>query len=319
MIDPSDVELAAMKKMPLVVRRGGRRDRFRQAARAYSEAEALRVIDAIVTCYTEAMVAHHEETSFRRCAAWPDARSDGQPFADWRTTCLGDRSHDRLQLHIEHLRPGSPPWSTRDAAGSRPPVRTPVPRGIASRRGLRARAAVRVRQAPIDHGRDMPGGCCGSSNAATSWRTAMVAWLRDAGFDLRTRKADGEQFGFSVADGRLQGHIDGVIVGGPEGFAYPALWECKMPATSPGAIWKKRTDSPYCRLRRASGDLPKPISNCTSTRRSSRHSTPTRWRSTPSSCPLTQPGPTHVGSGGQGHHGDRGRDLHRAPSTTRPL
>ena len=55
----------------------------------------------------------------------------------------------------------------------------------------------------------------------------MVAWLRDAGFDLRTRKTDGEQFGFSVADGRLQGHIDGVIVGGPEGFAYPALWENK--------------------------------------------------------------------------------------------
>ena len=27
----------------------------------------------------------------------------------------------------------------------------------------------------------------------------------DAGFDLRTRKADGEQFGFSVAEGRLQG------------------------------------------------------------------------------------------------------------------
>ncbi len=50
---------------------------------------------------------------------------------------------------------------------------------------------------------------------------------QQSGFDLRTRKADGEQFGFSVADGRLQGHIDGVIVGGPEGFAYPALWECK--------------------------------------------------------------------------------------------
>ena len=55
----------------------------------------------------------------------------------------------------------------------------------------------------------------------------MVGWLRDAGFDLRTRKADAEQFGFSVADGRLQGHVDGVVVGGPEGFAYPALWECK--------------------------------------------------------------------------------------------
>ena len=55
----------------------------------------------------------------------------------------------------------------------------------------------------------------------------MVAWLRNAGFDLRTRKPDGEQFGFSVADGRLQGHVDGVIVGGPAPFAYPCLWEMK--------------------------------------------------------------------------------------------
>ena len=55
----------------------------------------------------------------------------------------------------------------------------------------------------------------------------MVDWLRAAGFDLRTRKANGDQFGFSAAGGRLRGHIDGVIVGGPEGFAYPALWENK--------------------------------------------------------------------------------------------
>ena len=55
----------------------------------------------------------------------------------------------------------------------------------------------------------------------------MVEWLRAAGFDLRTRKPSGDQFGFSAVGGRLQGHIDGVIVDGPEGFAYPALWECK--------------------------------------------------------------------------------------------
>ena len=55
----------------------------------------------------------------------------------------------------------------------------------------------------------------------------MVEWLREAGFDLRTRQDDGEQFGFSVANDRLQGHIDGVIVGGPDGFEYPALWENK--------------------------------------------------------------------------------------------
>lgn len=55
----------------------------------------------------------------------------------------------------------------------------------------------------------------------------MVAWLRGAGFDLRTQKPDGGQFGFSDAHGRLRGHVDGVIVGGPEGFRYPALWENK--------------------------------------------------------------------------------------------
>jgi hypothetical protein len=55
----------------------------------------------------------------------------------------------------------------------------------------------------------------------------MVAWLREAGFDVRTRKADGGQFGFADAHGRLRGHVDGVIVGGPEGFQYPALWENK--------------------------------------------------------------------------------------------
>ena len=59
-----------------------------------------------------------------------------------------------------------------------------------------------------------------------------VAWLRGAGFDLYTRKGnrpDGGQFGFSVAGGRIRGHVDGIIAAAPEGFdlAVPALWECK--------------------------------------------------------------------------------------------
>jgi hypothetical protein len=56
-----------------------------------------------------------------------------------------------------------------------------------------------------------------------------VHWLRAAGFDLYTRRSDGEQFGFSVAGGRIRGHVDGILAGGPEiaGLAYPALWECK--------------------------------------------------------------------------------------------
>ena len=39
-----------------------------------------------------------------------------------------------------------------------------------------------------------------------------IEWLRMAGFDLRTRNRYGDQFGFSVAGGRVKGHADGVVV-----------------------------------------------------------------------------------------------------------
>ena len=54
-------------------------------------------------------------------------------------------------------------------------------------------------------------------------------WFKDAGFDLRTVKPDGRQFGFSAADGRFRGHIDGSFASGPDlpGITYPCLWEHK--------------------------------------------------------------------------------------------
>ena len=52
-------------------------------------------------------------------------------------------------------------------------------------------------------------------------------WLRDAGFDLRTEQKDGKQFGFSIANGEIKGHIDGVVCDGPVDMKYPSLWECK--------------------------------------------------------------------------------------------
>lgn len=54
-----------------------------------------------------------------------------------------------------------------------------------------------------------------------------IEWLRKAGFDLRVRNRHGEQFGFSAAGGRVQGHADGVVLAAPNGMAVPALWECK--------------------------------------------------------------------------------------------
>jgi hypothetical protein len=52
-------------------------------------------------------------------------------------------------------------------------------------------------------------------------------WLRDAGFDLRTEDKMGQQFGFSIADDEIKGHIDGVVCGGDVDMGYPCLWENK--------------------------------------------------------------------------------------------
>ena len=56
----------------------------------------------------------------------------------------------------------------------------------------------------------------------------MAEYLRVAGFDLRTAREDGSQFGFSAAGGRIAGHIDGVFLSGPLEIPYPCLWENKI-------------------------------------------------------------------------------------------
>ena len=55
----------------------------------------------------------------------------------------------------------------------------------------------------------------------------MAGILRKAGFDLRTHNTRGRQFEFSLLDGKVKGHSDGVLVEGPAVIFYPALWEHK--------------------------------------------------------------------------------------------
>lgn len=55
----------------------------------------------------------------------------------------------------------------------------------------------------------------------------LIGWIKDAGFTLRDKDRQGRQFGFEDCDGRFSGHFDGVIVEGPSGFEYPALFEAK--------------------------------------------------------------------------------------------
>lgn len=87
-------------------------------------------------------------------------------------------------------------------------------------------------RAPKDEGADFDGRLLRIFGIGHALEDVAVAWLRGAGFDLYTRRGGGEhgeQFGFSVAGGRIRGHVDGVFAGGPTipGMAFPALWECK--------------------------------------------------------------------------------------------
>jgi hypothetical protein len=82
--------------------------------------------------------------------------------------------------------------------------------------------------APKDNGKDFDGLILRVFDAGHQFEDLAIRWLRAAGFDLRTRRRDGGQFSFNVAGGRLRGHIDGVIVGGPDiGLQWPALFEHK--------------------------------------------------------------------------------------------
>ncbi len=62
MIDASEVEREAMRRCLRDLGSAAERIGFLKPIAAYSESEALTVIDAIVTGYTTAMTEHHEAT-----------------------------------------------------------------------------------------------------------------------------------------------------------------------------------------------------------------------------------------------------------------
>jgi hypothetical protein len=69
-------------------------------------------------------------------------------------------------------------------------------------------------------------------------------WLQKAGFEIETHDVYGEAYGFSVAEGQIQGHVDGIIRQVPEELkpleiAVPALWECK---TMNAKSWKETVE-----------------------------------------------------------------------------
>jgi len=88
------------------------------------------------------------------------------------------------------------------------------------------RLVYEVTHAPKD--RDVDADILRVFDAGHQFEALSIRWLRQAGFDLRDRGPDGGQIGFIAAGGRLRGHVDGVILAGPDvGLRWPALWEHK--------------------------------------------------------------------------------------------
>jgi hypothetical protein len=88
---------------------------------------------------------------------------------------------------------------------------------------------------PKDEGRDFDPATLRVFEAGHRAEDIVAAWLLAAGFDLRTQRKDGRQFGFSSLAGRFRGHIDGCLVAGPAAMGYPTLWENKALGAS---SWK---------------------------------------------------------------------------------
>lgn len=83
-------------------------------------------------------------------------------------------------------------------------------------------------KALVDPGKEFAGQTLRIFETGHVFEDLAIRWLRAAGFDLRTQNREGGQFGFETAGGRIRGHVDGVIVGGPDvGLTWPVLWEHK--------------------------------------------------------------------------------------------
>lgn len=109
----------------------------------------------------------------------------------------------------------------------------------ASRLGVACDRALQFEylKAPVDEGREFSGQTLRIFAAGHVFESLAIDWLRAAGFDLHTETSTGGQYGFSAVDGRLRGHVDGILAAGPDDIIarYPALWECK---SLNGKSWK---------------------------------------------------------------------------------
>jgi len=78
-IDPTDVEIAAMEQCLRPLGEAASEIGLDRSLSSYSRHEALRLINAVVTAYVEAMVQEHERSKYPPVRMQLDARLDARP------------------------------------------------------------------------------------------------------------------------------------------------------------------------------------------------------------------------------------------------
>ena len=99
----------------------------------------------------------------------------------------------------------------------------------ASRLGVFCARALQYEYTKTPRDEDFKGQILRIFEIGHAFEALALAWLRQAGFSVFTKKPNGDAFGFSVAGGRIRGHVDGIINDAPAdlGMKFPAIWECK--------------------------------------------------------------------------------------------
>jgi len=94
----------------------------------------------------------------------------------------------------------------------------------------------------VDLGKEFSGTLLRTFEAGHVFEDLMAKWIRMAGFNLHTETSQGEQYGYWAMNGRLQGHVDGIISSGPPTIhaLYPCLWESKSLKASSWRDTKKK-------------------------------------------------------------------------------
>lgn len=89
MIDATEIELASMRSCLMAFGEVASEIGFEKALASYTEDEALLVIRAIVTCWTDSMAKHHEASKYptlRGTTATPDPLASLTDDLPWKTS-----------------------------------------------------------------------------------------------------------------------------------------------------------------------------------------------------------------------------------------